>query len=84
MKSKDFKYFIIVDENNWPMAFSESDEQICYCNNGKWGDDIFPVVIVTEKQAKEQIKKSKKYRNKWGWDIPGYRLMPVKVPNNFV
>ena len=40
MKFKEFKYCIIVDENNRPMAWNPADGQLCYVSDEYYEDDV--------------------------------------------
>jgi hypothetical protein len=80
MKLKDFKYCIVVNGDNKPMSFSQSDEQFCFADNEIWEDELFPLKIVTIKTARKQIEISTQNRKKWGFDKTHpttYRIMPV-------
>lgn len=80
MKFEDFKYCIVVDDENQPMVWSPPDEQLCYCQDEFWEDDILPLKVVTVTEARRQIRLSKKNRKRWGYenDIK-YKLIPVKI-----
>lgn len=79
MKLKDFKYCIIVDKNDRPMAWDNVSKQVCYCCNENMRDYIHPVKVVTIKTARAQIQKTIKNRKSWGFDVDEYCIMPVKV-----
>lgn len=55
---KKYKYVIIVDENNRPMAWDELGKQLAYCTNDRWEDEHHPVVFYTILKAKKLIAKS--------------------------
>ena len=79
MKFKDFKFVIITDKNNRPMSWSSVDNQVCYCDDENWLDDIHPIKVITKKTAKQQIKKSIENRKSWGMGHSkfDYKMMPV-------
>ena len=77
MEFKDYKYCIVADEHDRPMTFSQPDEQLCYCDDEYWVDDVLPLRVVTTRTARRQIRVSIKNRNAWGMDVPKYKLIPV-------
>lgn len=74
MKNKTERKFIIVDEHNRPMSFS--GDQLCYVNPR--GRSRFYLEIYTEEQAKEKIAKTISFRERYGFSIDEYNLMPIK------
>jgi len=76
---REYKYYIVVDENKRPMAFSEPDGQLCYCDDSRWLDDPFPVKMVSKKEGLKQISDSIKFRKENGHTIGKYYLMPVDI-----
>lgn len=72
----DFSRFIVVDEDNKPMAWDK--DQFCYCTNSHWQDDHFPIRTYSKKYAMELIKRSIAFRKKNKFvDLGDYLLMPV-------
>lgn len=74
-----YKKFIVVDENNVPMAWSE--DQLCYCTTSDWQDEHFPLEIYSKKEAEKLIKKTIEFRKKLPLLVSNketYKLMPVK------
>ena len=80
MKYKDFKYVIITDKDNRPMSYSKADGQICYCDDDGYIDEVHPIVVVSKQVAKNQIKRTIKYRKFLGMtdSETEYKLMPVR------
>lgn len=76
-KSDFHKYdkFILTDDIGKPMAWG--GEQLCYCTTDYWQDKQFPVKIYKKNYAKRLIVKSQLFRERSGYDVPQYRLMPV-------
>lgn len=77
MKSDINKYkkFIIVDDNNKPMSWEQN--QLCYCTNNNWKDIHFPIKLYSKKRALELILKSNKWREKQGYSLNNYSIMPI-------
>lgn len=80
MKYKSYKYVIVADKDERPMAWG--DEQLCYCDNERWEDDIFPIKVITKQTAEKQIKRSIVYRKGRRFEPmtkrEDYLLMPIK------
>lgn len=72
--------FIIVDEHDRPMAWDM--DQLYYCTNERWKDEMFPVLTYPEKTAREVIKKHNQFRVKNGWLPDDVKLMPITMPVN--
>lgn len=70
-----YKNVIITDEDNKPMTFQ--DGQLCYNTDSDWQDTHFPIQVYTRGYASRLITKSQLYRKRRGWDVPGYKMMPV-------
>lgn len=78
MNYKRFKYYIVVDGDNKPMAFDGN--QFYYCNTER-ANSPFPLKYYTEKKARELIRKSNDWRVKKGFQIDEMRLMPIGNKN---
>lgn len=76
MKALEYKKFIVVDEDDRPMAFD--GDQLCFCHTEDWQDDAWPVRIYSKETARRYIKKSIEFRKKNGFSDGQYKLMPVK------
>ncbi len=74
MNLKSYKKFIIVDEDNKPMAFS--GDQLCYCHNQK-APVQFALQAYPLKTAQALIKKTIAFRRRHGFSIGKYYLMPI-------
>lgn len=74
MNFKNYKKYIVVDEDNRPMTFEVN--QFCYCTNHQ-GRNPFPVNLYSYEEAMELIKKTIEYRTKNEFSIGTYNLMPV-------
>lgn len=67
---KKYKDVIIVDEDNRPMSWSESNEQLVMCTNDTWEDEHTPVETYTVKKAQRLIAKTIANRNRWNMSMP--------------
>ncbi len=77
MAKKIFKYVIITDEDNRPMAWSENSFQLCYCTDHSWkGSTPHPVEAYTIAKAIRLIEKSKAMRKKNNFSPTVYKTMP--------
>jgi hypothetical protein len=76
MKVKDFDKFIIIGEHG-PMAWD--GEQLAYCNNSLWEDDVHAVRAYSMKRANQLIRKTKILRAYNRFAIGTYTLMPIKL-----
>lgn len=72
-RMKDVKQYLITDQRGSIMAWSESDEQICYCTHD------LPARFYTKNIAQSHIKKAKKNRLKWGFEAGEYRIQRIIV-----
>jgi len=72
-----YKKFIVVDGYGKPMSYEGG--QFCYCTTSYWQDTHFPLTIYSYDEAKRLIKRSKAYRKKHGWSLPGDRYLLVPV-----
>lgn len=77
---KKYKDVIIVDEDNRPMSWSESNEQLVMCTNDTWEDEHTPVETYTVKKAQRLIAKTIANRNRWNMSPGIYRTMPFNYP----
>lgn len=73
---KKYKDVIIVDEDNRPMSWSESNEQLVMCTNDTWEDEHTPVETYTVKKAQRLIAKTIANRKNWNMSPGIYRTMP--------
>lgn len=74
---KNFKYWIITDEDFRPMAWS--GKQLCYCTSEDWEDDHHAIVPYTLKSARTAIRKSNEFRKANNFTPVNHRLMPIKL-----
>ena len=67
------KRYLITDEDGRVMKWSESDSQICYCNQ------YLPVEIYTKSKAQSYIRRTKKNRIGWGMIAGIYKLQRIEA-----
>jgi hypothetical protein len=79
MRRKNYRHVIVTDEKGKPMAFSENDKQLVYCNYSDWQDEYWPVRFYTIKKAQSLIKKSTQFRQKGNYPPAQYRTMPIDI-----
>lgn len=79
MNYKNYKYYIVVDEKNKPMAFDK--DQFYYCES-ELNRSPFALKYYTKKQARKLIRQSNDWRIGNGFDAVGFKLMPIgnKIP----